>query len=154
MVTPRAPTALAVGFELGLYSRDDVAEWVPEAVDRVDVLPDPLLELTTLKGKQDVDIVTLLYQLGPARRPAERARDRFAVLHELLTTNRINLGDAARQMYRIALEDLSPDDEGGEYFACLSLDDQYDLARDGTYGTLDDVRRGVVDFLQRYASRL
>ena len=59
-----------------------------------------------------------------------------------------------KQMYRIALGDLSPDDGGGEYFACLALDDQYDLACGGVYGTLDDVRREVVDFLARFASRL
>jgi hypothetical protein len=153
-VFPRTPSVLALGFELGLYSRADVAEWLTQAVERVDALSGPLLELTTLKGKHDVDIVNLLYQLGPARRPAERARDRFGVLYELLTTDGVSLGDAVKQMYRIALEDLSPEDEGGEYFACLALDDRYDLASGGIYGTLDDVRREAVDFLERYANRL
>ncbi len=153
-MNPRTPIALAVGFELGLYSRDDVAEWVTEAVERVDMLPGPLLELTTLKGKHDVGIVKLLYQLGSARSPAEQARDRFAVLRELLITDRVDLSDAVKQMNRIALEDLSPDVDGHEYFACLGLDDQYDLANGGVYGTIDDVRQQVLEFLERYANRL
>jgi hypothetical protein len=79
--------------------------------------------------------------------------NRFAVLHELLTTNCVDLGETVKHMYRIALEDLSLDNEGTEYFACMGIDDQYARQR-GVYGTIDEVRRQVVEFLERYASRL
>ncbi len=37
---------------------------------------------------------------------------------------------------------------------CVSLDDEYDLAARGTYGTLDQVERDVLAFLEPYASKL
>lgn len=66
MTIGRSSAALmAVGFEMGLYSRADVGEWVGAEVERLDVLPEALLELTVMGGKHDVDIANLLRALMP-----------------------------------------------------------------------------------------
>jgi hypothetical protein len=41
-------TALRIGFEQGLYSRDDVRAWVDAEVTARDVLPPQLLDLATM----------------------------------------------------------------------------------------------------------
>src|ERR1019366_8037079 len=125
----------------------DVGAWVDGEVGRLDVLPDPLLELTVLRGKRDVDIATLLRAL--ARGPGtseERARIEMAVLHELVTTDRVPIRQAVYWASRIA-GDLSWD----EYCAALQHEDHYDLAEAGHYGTVPEAERGFLEFLHRYA---
>jgi hypothetical protein len=59
----------------------------------------------------------------------ERARMEMGVLHKLVSTGRVQIGQAVHWGSRIAC-DLPWE----EYGAALGLEDQYDLAEGGHYG--------------------
>ncbi|MFI5296946.1 MAG: hypothetical protein ACHREM_02520 [Polyangiales bacterium] len=136
---------MAVGFDMGLYTRDDVGAWVDVEVERCEALVGPLLDLTTLNGKHDVDIEHLLFDL--ADRPSDNVRASVAlgVLGEMVRRKQLTSRDAICQASRLA-ELISC----SEYGAALSLEDQYYLAVAGIHGTLDEVERDIVAFFDRY----
>jgi hypothetical protein len=92
MGLPRSPVAVALGFEMGLYSRADVSDWVDCAVARVEVVDGPLLELVTLRGKHDTEIVRLLSVLAGKKTNAELARIRLGILYQIFTSGTIDRG--------------------------------------------------------------
>ena len=73
-------------------------------------------------------------------------------LRAALVNDELSIVSVARAMCRLMLEGYSPDAdfESTAYVA----DDGVDLALQGTYGTLDEVRRDVVAFLERYDNPL
>lgn len=125
MTLPRNPIVFALGFEMGLYSRDDVSDWVNRALSEVETVDAPLLDLTTLRDKDDTEIVKLLDQLGDCATNADRGRIRLGVLYQLLTAGKIDLGRTTSQLYHIALTDFSYEAEREEYCSCVNLDDEY-----------------------------
>ena len=65
MTSPTLSAAeLLVGFDLGLFARADVARWVDEQVERLETLPEALLELTTMRHRHDVDVLRWLGELA------------------------------------------------------------------------------------------
>ena len=113
-------------------------------MDRSDTVEGPLLDLTTLNGKHDVEIAHLLNDL--ASHPTERvvapiALGVLGVLGEMLRRKKLASDEAIRQATRFA-EAVS----SGEFGTALGLEDAYYLAEDGSYGTIDEVER-VVDLL-------
>jgi hypothetical protein len=154
MGLPRSPVVVALGFEMGLYSRADVSAWVDRVVAQVEAVDGPLLELVTLRGKHDTEIVRLLSVLAGTKTSAELARTRLGILYELFTSDRIDLGRTTAQVFRVGLDGFTNEGEHEEYNACIGLDDAYELADAGTYGTLQTVREEVLAFLKPYADAL
>ena len=138
---------IAIGFEMRLYSRTDVGAWVDAEVERLDVLPNALLELTLLRDKHDVDIAKLLRAL--AREPMtadEWARIGMGVLHDLVSAGRVTIPRAVYWASTIA-SDLSWD----EYGEATELEERYDHAKFRSYGTVAEAERAFREFLHRYA---
>ena len=152
MAIPNNPIALAVGFEMKLYSRADVSTWVDNQVARVDVVVGPLLELTTLRDKDDGDIANLLCAMTGRAGEAEVGQLGLGIVHHLFVTKRVSLLAAVDRIRWLRMKHFSNDD--AEYTECLVLDDAYDLAADGSYGTFADVERDMLAFLEPYAARL
>ena len=60
------PAVMLVGFLEGLFQRADVAEWAAAEVARHDAVPDALLGLTPITGRDDAEIERALTKLaGP-----------------------------------------------------------------------------------------
>jgi hypothetical protein len=145
-VTTQDPLRLLLGFEMGLYSRDDVSTWVFAEVERYDVIPDPLLELTVLAGKHDVDVANLLRALAPEVTPEVRMKMEIGTLREMVACDGISLHRAVSWAASVA-NDVSWD----IYCEAIGLEDAYELAENGTYGTVADVERDIRSFLDRFA---
>jgi hypothetical protein len=137
---------MLVGFEMGLYSREDLATWVDAEVARRDRLPDPLLELTVLRCKHDVDIAALLRGLAGDVPGTDRATLELGTLRELVEDGHVPVRQAAYQALRIA-NAIGWD----VYCEAIGLVDLFDLAEAGTYGSVEDAEREFLAFLDRYA---
>jgi len=138
---------MKLGLEMGLFTREDVGRWVDCEVARLAVLPDPLLELTTLGGKHDVDIANLLAALGPQPRRDLCARIELSILRELVSSGRIPIERAVVWASRIA-EDVSWE----VYVRFLGLEDEYQLAEEGRHGSVADVERRFREELDTFGS--
>ena len=136
--TARELVTLRLGFEEGLFTRDDVRTWVDLEIVRVRELPAALLELSTLTHKSDHEIVELLRALEPDVSAAIQANVAVAVLGAQYLAGRVTLRDAVSRLYSMAAfnEGLSEDERSLIY----ELDSALDLAAESIYGTLEEVR--------------
>jgi hypothetical protein len=137
---------LLVGFEMALYTRDDVTTWVFAEVNRHEVIPDALLELTVLAGKHDVDIANLLRALVPGVSSQEKAKLKLGTLNALVERELVSLHEAMIGAARIA-DEISWE----TYGEAVGLEDAYALAEQGMYGNVADVERDIRAFLGRFA---
>ncbi len=148
---PTAPE-LSIGFALGLYTRDDISDWVTLQLPHHEPLPAALLDLTTLAGKHDVEIEHHLRDLAGAGAnpdPKTHATLTLRTLARMLRRDRITARDAIGQATRHA-EAISFD----LYGETIGLEDAYDTAVAGIYGSVDDARRDIEQFFAQLARDL
>lgn len=148
-----SPLEVKVRFLLGLLDRDALSAWINEQLPDDGSIPDPVLELTTLRDKDDLRIVGLLSQLVLAG-PAAEARMEFGLLSQMYRGGDIQLGQAVRRLYLLLHEVGLDAFTGDEVDAIYSLDDGYDLAVIGTYGTTEHVEAEFIRFVGRYEDQL
>ena len=141
-------TALRVGFERGLYSRDDVRAWVDAEIAARDVLPPDLLELATMAHRHDVEIVALLAALDGDVPVEVVARMEIAILGELYHRGRLSFRDTVGALETCRAWTPGLPESIGD--AILQLACAYDVAAYGSYGTLDEVRAELGRFLDDY----
>ena len=138
---------LLVGFETGLYTRDDVSDWIYAEIERHDELSGALLELTTLHGKDDLEVARLLRSLVPSTTREARARRELAALGDLLSAGRVAARVAVYAASRIAAR-VSRDDHN----KAMSLEARFEVAEIGVYANMADVERDLAAFLARFAT--
>lgn len=142
----RQALLLRVGFDLGLYDRADVADWVTSRVMAPEQLDGPLLELGTLAGRSDEDIASLLRDLAGPVPGGLAARIEIGLVGRMVAAGTSKLKPAIRRLFSLAYEGLTEEEQG----CIVQLDDGYDLAAAGTYGTIGQVRSDFADFTARY----
>jgi hypothetical protein len=140
--------ALRLGFEEGLFSRADVRAWVDREVARLPELSAALLDLTTLGGKSDRDVVELLRILEPELPAATKAHLVLGVVAALHLAERIPLSQAVSRLSSIATFEVGLSD--AERSVIYELDATLDLAAEGFYSTLEEVRERTCAFLSTY----
>lgn len=118
--------AMALAFDMRLRTRDDVATWVGALVLELDVLPDALLELTTLRRKDDDEIIRLLEELGPRVAPQETARLVVALLDDALAEERVTCARAFSYLWNLVMRDELP---RNDTVAIYQIGDTYDWGR-------------------------
>lgn len=138
------PTALElrVGFDVGLYSRDDVASWVDDSILAADQPCDALLELATLCHRSDTEVAGLLDELSEPLRSEERFLLYVKAIGALYEKGSLDLGGALHAL-RQQLMFETPSE-----YELDGLHDAYALAVQGTYGTLAEVEQAFRRFLK------
>ncbi len=139
---------LCVGVALGRYSRADVRDWVDAEVLRREKLPDALLELTTLAHREVEEIAALLRALSTGA-PARLWGLAVELLAEDYRGGACALEPTIERLVTAAHLYGAYDTpaEAELYF----LEDGLTLARDGTWGTLDDVRAHLEQLFAEHA---
>lgn len=141
--------ALRLGLIAGTSSIADVVAWADSIIlaDRASEAPS-VLDLSVSSRRPAADVIALLSAV-PGRPDAQEVGRRQAIrLRTALINQELGIVSIARAMYRLMLDGYSPDADF-ESMAYVA-DDGVDLALQGTYGTLDEVRRDVLAFLERY----
>lgn len=149
MTQPISALALFVGFEMRRYDRHDVSRWVDAEVEKTDVPTGVLLELTTLRDKHDVDIVNLLRELSGELDEATVARQELRTLRAQVLERRILLREAVGLAWHLSYR-LSRE---ADLEAC-QIDDDYELAVSGAYGTIAEVEARFLAFLDEHGGPL
>lgn len=148
-MTPRASAQeIAIGFDLGLYDRASVVEWVGAEVVARGRVEGSLLDLAVLAGRTDEDISRDLQALASTEATsATHAELTLACMGVLVEANVVGLRAAISHLFGMANSDeLSEGDRAAVYY----LDDGYDLALAGYQGTLEEVRADFVALTSRY----
>ena len=138
---------LRMGFAHGLYTRDDVRTWVDREIGLRAVLPGELLELATIAHRDDKEIISLLKGLEGGLPELVTVRGELAVLGELYRRGGLSMATVINELCAIANEvDALPEDVRSTIYW---LDGALDLAG-AEYGTMQDVRHELEQFLMRY----
>jgi hypothetical protein len=143
--------ALRLGLVAGTVDVREVVAWADRAILANQADDAPVLLDLSLAGRRSVsEVVSLLGEVPGEADPPAVGRQLAGELATRLAAGQMDIVATARAMYRILREGYAPDREfeGHAYAA----DDGVDLALSGTYGTLDDVRHDVAEFLSRYAT--
>lgn len=138
---------LCVGVALGRYSRADVSDWVDAEVLRREKLPDALLELTTLAHRETEEIAALLRALS-TRDPTRLWSIAVGMLAEDYRGGACALEPTIERLVTAAHLYGAYDTpaEAELYF----LEDGVSLASYGIWGTLEDVRAHLEQFLAEW----
>lgn len=139
--------ALRLGFEEGLFDRNDVADWVGDQVERADSVPSALLELVPIVGLDDADIEALLRELaGPVACEVE-SRVRIDVLCHAYRSGRLDVRALALHLSTVAITDSESLPEE-VWWAASGLHDALLLADAGQYGTVAEAEADVIAFVE------
>lgn len=141
---------LRVGFQLGYYSKDDLAGWADRQIAIVD---EPSLELITLSMNKRVDphdLLMLLRSIGQTD-DQQKIFTEISFIGLLYTSERIPTGEAIRLLWLLVDEPGVTDEQ--ESFI-HSIDQDYYLIIEGIYGKMADVDLELCAFFTTYTDDL
>jgi hypothetical protein len=141
---------LRCGYDVGYFNKSDIERWADRLIAATEAPCYELLDLSILRNAHPLDVMKLLRSLGAAD-PAATLETQVGFIALLYTTQQITTQLAIRGLFALVHEPgTTADQESHIYY----LDDGYDLAVAGTYGTMDDIERELNDFLSPYAERI
>lgn len=141
--------ALQVGLLGGYVQPTEVVTWADQVIAAGDVPGPDLIEISLGAGLPVEELAQALKaipgEVGPTRLAQTILRHMAAALRRDPTTSR----SIARCLYQMWLDDLTPSPEAKDQMS--RLDDAFDLAESGTWGTLTEVRAELAEFLSVWA---
>ena len=141
---------LRCGYDVGFFDKSDIERWADCQITAIDNPPTELLDLSMVRQTHPIDVMNLLRTLG-AVDPATTIQIQIGFLGLLREKHKINTQLAIRGLWALVHESgITQEEESQIYY----LDDGFDLAITGTYGTIHDIERDLNDFVSPYAKRL
>jgi|GEM_PF-793483 len=148
-MTPRIPevaAVLALSIEFGLDEAREGVDWACELVAVLSAPSEELVEIAGLVRPHPLDVVGLLRQIPGAIDERRVFQKVLAKLRRVLSTQPSTWPGLTTVLEQMALRGYVPDSLAGP---CLRLDDARLLAESGVYGTLEEVRSELIDFLEQ-----
>ena len=149
MDSMKAQTAyLRVALQLGVHTVKEVIHWSDTEIARLEEPPLALIDLALLEKANPLDVLSKLSELSAGIPALSVLREVLGQAHEELL-RQPSLGPIlARGLYQIFVEsgykvpeDLAP---------MITFEDRYDLAREGTHGTEEDVLRDLIELTAEF----
>ncbi len=136
-----------VGLASGLLSKEEVIDWADEIITR-DKAPDIFfIDLALSNSKSLKDIHYYICDFLNFDDPAISGRPLLGLIYKKFRDKELTLEQTVRTLFNIKFEALFTEREEG----CIySIDDAYDCAKHGIYGTFEDVHKEVESFLSVY----
>ena len=142
---------LCCGYSMGYYKEADIEHWAERQINALNEPPLPLIELATVRGMYPIDVMNLLRSLSGAFPPSLIAEAQIGFLGLLYHSKKIPLKRAIGGLFAMVHDEDVTDDQRSMIYG---LDDMYDLAIAGTYGTVGQVEAEFRSFVQPYVEKL
>ncbi len=141
---------LRIGFGIGYFTKADIARWADRQIAAVDAPSEGLIDLSMNQHIDPYDLLKLLDAVS--QRDAERkVAAEIGFIGLLVASNRMTTGRAMRSLFAIAHSDGITDEQRSRIY---HLDDDYDCALAGTYGTMAEVEHGLREFISTHTEQL
>lgn len=147
----RQAAMLCSGYRVGYFTDADIERWAERQIDALDEPPLPLIELATLRGMYPIDVMNLLKSIGGTFSQETLIEAEIGFWGLLYDANKVPLERAIRSLFTMTHEERLT---GQQRSTVYGLDDGYDLAVAGTYGTVAQVESEFRSFVCRYAEKL
>lgn len=131
----------------GILGKKEVIKWADNIISQ-DEKPDYfIIELSLCGHKSINDIISLINEYVGQDKPIISGRIFIGLLYEAYLTGQIKLNQVTRAIYWIIWEDRLTEDERDLIYG---IDEDYECAIDGIYGTIENVEKEVLRFLEIY----
>ncbi len=138
---------IRAGLASGLLSKEEVIDWADKIVVK-DEQPDIFfIDLAMSSSKSTNDIIHYINDLLNFDNPAVQARPLVGLLFKQFNNGQINLEQAVSKLFRLKFEAVFNEREEGYIY---SLENDYDCAKHGIYGSLQIVQQDLEKFLSFY----
>ena len=137
------------GIDLGLYSFSDAVQWSDNLI-ATDNVPDSVLIDLSLSSKPQ-DVVRNLGSIPGSAEPSDILAGLFRKMLRTLSADDKRAEDLARYLFKLVHDDewkYSGIDENEAYY----IDDGFDLAASGAWGTRDEAVAELRQFLEEHAA--
>lgn len=138
---------LLVRFDARDCTRADVGDWVDARIVETTAPSSALLELALLARKSSEEIASLLLELVPPE--ADFLGARLTHIADAYARGELAVSETLDRLSGVWQSGVGEDDR---VHAIDWLIDSFALAREGTYGTVEDVERELAKYLQAFAS--
>jgi hypothetical protein len=138
------------GYAVGYFDNADIELWADRQIAATEKPCLELLDLSMIRHTHPLDVMKLLRSLGTSD-PATTVETQIGFLGLLYGRQEITAYRAICELYALVHEaGITADQESEIYY----LDDAFDLAAAGTFGTINDFERKLTGFLSPYAEQL
>jgi len=149
MKTPRSTIAseFKLALEAGVIDREEIVRWADDLLMSQEY-DDRLAEISLSGDKTNKDIEALLGELATPDDDFTGFRRMLGRMHEALEADSTRLHQFTRFLERLWIRHdyTLPDDLG----FIIGLEDDYLLAEDGQFGTVDEFRSQLLDDLAQF----
>ena len=149
-MTAAEADVLRCGYDLGFFDKTDIAAWADRRIESTENPSTELLDLSMIRQTHPLDVMNLLRSLGAAD-PATNIQTQIGFIGLLLANRSITTQRAIRGLWPLVHEPGTTQEQQSQIYY---LDDGYDLAVAGTYGTMADIERELREFVMPYAEQL
>ncbi len=140
-----------IGLQIGVHTITDVIKWVDTEISKSDSPNELLLELSLMKDSNIHDVLHKLNKLSSSSDTIKALCFVLAAMYPVLKSNAEYGPIFARGLEQMCIE-LNynvPDDLSPMY----GISDEYSLAKQGTYGTEEEVYKGFLNFLEPFSEQ-
>jgi len=141
---------LRCGYDVGYFDKAHIEGWADRQIEACDSPPTELLDLSMIRDTHPIDVMNLLRSIGSPD-SSTSIETQIGFLGLLLAERKISTQLAIRGLFALVHEPgITQEQQSQIYY----LDDGYDLAIAGTYGTMGHLERELRDFVSPYSNRL
>ena len=140
---------IRAGLASGLLAKEDVVDWALKIIAN-DEQPDIFfIDLVLFNSKGVNDIIHYFSDYLNYENPVLTGRPLLGFLYKQFSSGQLTLEQTVGKLFRLKFEALFTDREESYIY---SIDNDFDCAKEGIYGALEDVYADVSKFLGFYES--
>ncbi len=137
---------ISTGLTNGILAKEEVIDWADKIITK-DEQPDIFfIDLALPSSKSKIEIINHFTDYINPENPVP-GKPLLGLLYKKYHAGELNLERTVRILYQLNFNALFTSREENFIY---SIDDEYDLARNNIYGSLEDVKRETENFLALY----
>jgi hypothetical protein len=138
---------IRAGLASGLLTKEEVIDWADKIITR-DAQPDIFfIDLAMSSSKSTNDVIHYIGDYLNFENPTVQGRPLVGLLYNQYSSRQIDLERAISKLFRLKFEAVFNEQEEGYIY---SLENDYDCAKHGIYGSLYTVQQELEKFLSFY----
>lgn len=135
------------GLASGLLKKEEIVDWADKIITK-DEQPDIFfIDLALSSSKSRNDIIHYFNDYLNFENPVIKGRPLLGLLYKEYKNGQFNLEKTVRVLFGLKFETVFTDTEEGFIY---SIDNDFDLAQDNIYGSIENVRQKTEQFLAIY----
>ncbi|PFK43288.1 protein kinase [Bacillus cereus] len=135
----------------GVWSKAEVIQWCDKLIEASDSPPYEIIEISLMSKAKIDDMERELFEFSSTIDEEWAVKVTLSIINEKLKENELTIEESMKCTTRLLVNKGLHWEDG--YFDLYSLDDSYDLAKDGEHFDLNEVIHVYIEILDIYSER-